>query len=116
MDGSGKYKQISSFSSQEDQIMSVQYDLSSGYVWTECDNSCKGRMHVFIISNEGKFEEIAEYDRPSTMPNYNNEGFTLTPDSECVKGMKSVYWSDDDNDDGHVIRVDTVPCGAFIKT
>ena len=44
------------------------------------------------------------------MPNLNNEGFTITPDSECVGGSKPVFWADDGNTDGHALRAGTIPC------
>ena len=38
------------------------------------------------------------------MPNLNNEGFAIAPQSECVDGHKPVFWSDDNNTDGHALR------------
>ena len=93
--------------------MTLYFDTDSGYLWSGCDNHCEGRMNVFSL-NKGSFSNIATFNRPSTMPNYNNEGFSLLPDSECVSGMKAVFWSDDDCDNGHAIYQDTVPCGQFI--
>ncbi len=116
MDGSGNYHRITKFNSGEDAIMSLEFDPDSEYLWTECDNNCSGRMHVFSLASSGQFEELAEYDRPSSMPNYNNEGYTIAPDSLCDGGVKPVFWSDDSDDDGHVIRSDAIPCGKFIKT
>ena len=44
------------------------------------------------------------------MANLNNEGFTITPDSECVGGSKPVFWADDGNTGGHALRAGTIPC------
>jgi hypothetical protein len=53
------------------------------------------------------------FDRPSTLPNSNNEGITFAPEAECAAGQKSFFWSDDDAISGHSIRRGTIPCGAF---
>ena len=53
---------------------------------------------------------MAEYARPTGMANLNNEGFTITPDSECVGGMKPVYWADDGNTASHALRAGTIAC------
>ena len=44
------------------------------------------------------------------MPNLNNEGFAIAPQSECVGGRKPVFWSDDSNTDGHALRGGTITC------
>ena len=53
------------------------------------------------------------FERPIGMPNINNEGFAITPDSECVDGSKPVYWADDGETDGHSIRSGTLPCATI---
>ena len=62
----------------------------------------------------GKFYIRKGFERPSTMGNFNNEGFTVTPQSSCVAGFKPVFYSDDNNDLTHSIRRDSIPCGAFL--
>ena len=59
---------------------------------------------------QGIFAVVADYARPTGMANLNNEGFTITPDSECVGGSKPVYWADDGNTAGHALRAGTIPC------
>ena len=58
----------------------------------------------------GKFATTAVYNRPSGMGDYNNEGFSVAPASECAGGTKPVYWSDDSNDGGHALRKGTITC------
>eukprot|EP01036_Dinobryon_divergens_P025139 gene25139-33659_t len=78
----GVYHNICSVSSDETAIMSLEFDVSSGYLWATCDNHCNGRSNVFSISNSsGTFTHIAKYDRPSGMGNYNTEGFAIAPDT-----------------------------------
>jgi hypothetical protein len=74
----------------------------------------------------GRFEIIAEFDRPSSMANLNTEGFTISNIS-CSHSLRGsshsfidnfevfVYWADDDNTDGHSIRQGTIPSGNFIE-
>ncbi len=44
------------------------------------------------------------------MPDYNNEGFAIAPQSTCTAGHKPVIWSDDANDDDHALRAGTLNC------
>lgn len=119
----GKYSLITHFASGQLTVASLFYDRhsnndsSANYLWSECDNSSNGKLDVHVLNSKtGKFEIIATYDRPSSLGNFNNEGLTIVPDSECdVKtNLKYVYWSDDDCDDGHCIYRDTLPCSSFI--
>jgi hypothetical protein len=57
---------------------------------------------------------IASFERPSTMGNFNNEGFTISP--ICASDMKSVYWCDDSLNAGHAIRESWIPCGAWLTS
>ena len=108
----GVYNKICSFSSDETAIMSLEFDVSTGYLRATCDNHCSGRSNVLSISNtSGTFTHIAkvisideitsfcvrliinlcdydsflaQYDRPSAMGNYNTEGFAIAPaDKYC---------------------------------
>ena len=54
------------------------------------------------VNGTGSFALVAEYARPTGMPNLNNEGFTITPDDECLAGSKPVYWGEDDNDEEYI--------------
>jgi len=47
------------------------------------------------------------------MPNLQNEGIAIAPESQCSAGQKSFWWTDDGATDGHALRADTIPCGAF---
>jgi Bacterial Ig-like domain (group 3) len=53
---------------------------------------------------------VKYYERPSGMANLNNEGFTTTPRSECVAGVKPVFWTDDAATGGNAIRTGTLNC------
>ena len=101
--------------------MDLSFDRDVGYLWAACDNTCNGRTNVLDIDTRvgsptlGKFYIRQGFERPSTMPNTNNEGFTVTPESTCQGGFKNVFYSDDANLDGHAIRRDSIPCGLFLN-
>jgi hypothetical protein len=100
--------------------MDLNIDRDVGYLWAACDDTSNGRTNVLDIDTrvgsptKGKFTIRQGFERPSTMPNTNNEGFTVTPESSCVGGFKSVFYADDNDLGGHAIRRDSIPCGAFL--
>ena len=50
---------------------------------------------------------------PGHAPDSNKEGIAIAPESECVRGHKSFFWSDDDDYGGHAIYRGSIPCGAL---
>jgi hypothetical protein len=66
-----------------------------------------------IDPSTGKFGIALAFERPTGMPNINNEGFAIAPATYCVDGQKPVYWADDGETDGHAIRSGTLPCAAI---
>ena len=48
------------------------------------------------------------------MPNVDNEGIAIAPESSCVGGFKPFYWTEDGSTGGHALRADSIPCGAFV--
>jgi len=48
------------------------------------------------------------------VPNINNEGIAVAPESECLAGKKPSFWTDDSNTDGHSLRRGTIACGPFL--
>ena len=49
----------------------------------------------------GRFVIRRKFDRPTTMPNLNNEGIAFAPEAECVGGQKAFFWADDSETGGH---------------
>ncbi|MEU3957915.1 hypothetical protein AB0F45_37565, partial [Streptomyces achromogenes] len=107
---SGTYTRVASFSSGMPGVMEVQWEAQASRLWAVCDDTCDGRHRTLKINASGAFATTAVYNRPSGMPNYNNEGFSLAGTDECVAGSKPVYWSDDTNDGGHALRRGTITC------
>ncbi|GAA4714330.1 lamin tail domain-containing protein [Nocardioides conyzicola] len=96
-------------------VMDVSYDAEQKRLWAICDDSCNGTSVLLELSG-GKFVVDHAYERPAGMPNLNNEGFAVAPQSTCVAGKKEVVWSDDGDTDGHSLRSGTFPCDKFDAT
>ena len=89
--------------------MDVVFDPERERVWTVCDDTCDGKFSLLQIV-DGTFAVAEAYDRPVTMPNLNNEGLAIAPQSTCVDGEKQVVWSDDGDTDGFSLRSGTIQC------
>ncbi|KZB86127.1 hypothetical protein [Amycolatopsis regifaucium] len=105
----GKYTRVASFASGLDSIMELEYEASTGKLWAVCDDNCGGTSTTLAVGAQGKFAVTATYDRPSGMPDYNNEGFAIA--GACASGSKQVVWADDGNEGGHALRAGTLSCG-----
>ncbi|WP_245633864.1 hypothetical protein [Amycolatopsis jejuensis] len=106
----GKYTRVATFASRFPAIMDLEYEPATNRLWAACDNTCQGRTTTLAVGSEGTFTVSAQYQRPSGMPDYNNEGFAIAPQSTCTNGTKQVTWSDDDNDGNHALRSGTLNC------
>lgn len=93
-------------------VMDVVWDPETARLWAVCDDSCDGTT-VNLGLADGTWSITAAYDRPAGMPNLNNEGFALAPQSTCAGGAKTVLWSDDGDTDGHSLRAGTFPCAVL---
>lgn len=90
--------------------MDVTWDPELARLWAVCDDSCDGITVTLAVDDAGAFVVDSAYDRPLGMPNLNNEGLALAPQSTCVDGAKEVVWASDGDDDGHSLRSGTFPC------
>ncbi|MFI5591728.1 lamin tail domain-containing protein [Amycolatopsis sp. NPDC051758] len=107
---SGAFTRVASFAGGMSGVMELQWEPQASRLWAVCDDTCHGQHRTFKIDASGKFTTAAVYNRPSGMGDYNNEGFSVAPASECAGGTKPVYWSDDSNDGGHALRKGTITC------
>ncbi|MET9296816.1 lamin tail domain-containing protein [Streptomyces sp. NPDC003077] len=107
---SGAFTRVASLDSGMGGVMELEWEPQAARLWAVCDDTCDGRHRTLRIDSAGAFSVTAVYDRPSGMPNYNNEGFTLAGADECVAGSKPVYWADDSNNGGHALRRGSVTC------
>lgn len=104
----GGYTRVATVPSGQPAVMELEYAPQSAQLWATCDDTCKGRSTTLSIDAQGSFAVDAEYDRPSEMPDYNNEGFAIAP--ACTGSDRPVLWSDDSSDDEHALRSGTLPC------
>jgi hypothetical protein len=111
---SGNFTKVATIASGFPSVMDLELEPESGHLWAECDDTCTGRSATLDIAptgvNAGRFVVTNVYERPTGMPNFNNEGFAITPRQECVGGLKPVFWSDDANDGSHALRTGTLDC------
>lgn len=110
----GAFTRIATFDSGHPAIMSLAFDRDVGYLWSQCDNGCDNRLAVLAVDPRGRFAPRGEFERPTTLANLNNEGIAFAPEDRCVDGRRAFFWADDGNTDGHALRADTIPCGAFL--
>ena len=61
----------------------------------------------------GHFSVQRLVDHPATLPDSNNEGIAFAPESECVGGQRSFFWSDDSKFGSHALRRDSIACGSL---
>lgn len=111
LSGSG-FTRVATISSGLPAVMELEFESATGHLWAVCDDSCEGRSATLDIDARGGFTASAVHERPTGMPDYNNEGFAIAPQSTCVGGHKPVLWSDDSADDDHALRSGTLNCTA----
>jgi hypothetical protein len=80
-------------------------------LWAVCDDTCNDQTKTFQIGMDGKFAATGTFERPGNMPIINNEGFALAPHAECANGRKPVFFADDSDTTGVVLREGTIDCG-----
>lgn len=99
-------------------VMGLEFDRDLNYLWFSCDDTCGNKSGIFDIdttigsATKGQFILKRLYDRPSTLPDSNNEGIAIG--SECVSGFKPFFWSDDNDKDGFSLRKDAIPCTSLL--
>jgi Lamin Tail Domain len=111
----GGFTRVATISSGFPGVMDVQFDRDLNELWAVCDNTCNGQ-HALLRINQatGRFGVVFTFDRPTGMPNFNNEGFAIAPAGECAGDRKPVYWADDGEDLGVSIRRGNLPCTAIV--
>ena len=115
----GSYTRVSTFSSGYTGIMDITFDAELGHMWATCDNTCLGRSAVLKIDTQvasplrGRFVPSQYFERPTSMPDLNNEGFTYGPLAECVNGMRPALWADDSETGGFALRRGLITCSRF---
>ena len=114
-DGTTSHK-IATIDSGFEHLADVTFDAELQRVWAVTDDTHDGRTSQLKIDGSGTFVVDTAYDRPVGMPNLNNEGLAIAPQSTCVDGTKEVLWSDDGDTDGHSLRRGTISCTVLPTT
>ncbi len=113
------YKKIATIASGNTKIMDLSFDRDNKILWAYCDNGCSNRSNLLAIdttvgsATKGKFIIKKAYQKPTSLPNYNNEGIAMEPETKCVSGLKQFFWANDAEDGGHAIRRGTISCGSL---
>jgi hypothetical protein len=116
----GSVQLVATISSPFPGVMSLEYDRDSGYLWFGCDFVCDNRLGVLAVdttpgsSTLGRFTVLRVFERPAGLPNTDNEGIAIAPDSDCDGGLKAFLWTDDAALDGFALRQGRIPCGPFL--
>jgi hypothetical protein len=74
--GARGLRRVASFKSGFPAVMDLEFEPETGHLWAACDDTCKGQTATLDV-RQGAFSVSAVYNRPSGMPDYNNEGFAL---------------------------------------
>lgn len=110
----GAFARVATIASTFPAVMELQFDRDLDELWAVCDNTCNGRHALLRLDpTTGRFRSVATFERPTGMPNLNNEGFAIAPASTCAADRKAVYWADDGETGGVAIRGGTIPCAPF---
>jgi hypothetical protein len=116
----GSFSHVASIVSGLEGVMALEYDADTAQLWAYCDDNCDNRAALLELERDvaskayGRFVLKRILKRPKGMPNLNNEGITIAPDSECSSGRKSFFWAADGASGGHAIRRGTIPCGRVL--
>jgi hypothetical protein len=111
--GGGIIQRVATIASGHPALMSLDFDRDQGNLWAYCDDTCSNQASVLRIDASGRFQVFRLYDHPASLPNSNDEGITIAPESECVNGFKSFFWSDDNDLGHHAIYRGSIPCGPL---
>ncbi len=85
-------------------LADVSFDPERGRLWAVTDDTHDGKTSLLKLDASGAFVVDVAYDRPVGMPNLNNEGLAIAPQSRCVAGIKEVVWADDGDTGGNSLR------------
>jgi hypothetical protein len=101
-------------------VMGLEFDRDAGSLWFNCDEGCDNESGVLDIDSKagsaslGRFVVRRRFQRPTTLPDSNNEGIAIAPASECDAGFKRFFWTDDADQDDFSLRTDLIPCASCL--
>lgn len=74
---SGSFTKVASISTGLAGVMEVQWEPQTSRLWVVCDDTCNGQHRTLKVNASGVFATTAVFNRPTGMPNLNNEGFAI---------------------------------------
>jgi hypothetical protein len=104
------FTRITTVKSSFRSVMELEYEPETTHLWALCDDNCDGRSVTLDIAPNGKFAVTKTYARPAGMDNFNNEGFAIAPQAECVGGVKPTFYAEDSDANSHALRGGTINC------
>lgn len=110
---SGAAHVLATLESGHPNVMALEFDRETGLLWAGCDDTCGNETTVLKLDAAGALAVSARFARPTGLPNVNNEGIAFMAEATCVGGFKGIFWSDDNDTDGHALRLGSIPCGSF---
>lgn len=110
LDGDGTAHKVVTVASGVPNLADVSWDPELKRLRAVADDTWDGVTVLLKVDASGSFVPEVAYDRPVGMPNLNNEGLAVAPQSRCVAGKKEVLWADDGDTEGHSIRRGTLSC------
>lgn len=112
----GSAKLVATISTPNDGVMGLEFDRDAGNFWFNCDDGCDNQSGILDVDTRpgsttlGHFVVRRQFQRPSSLPNSNNEGIAIAPNSECSGGFKRFFWTDDADENDFSLRTDLIPC------
>ena len=110
LNADGTFHRLASIDTGLPLIADTQWDADAQRIWAVADNSVAGSSTLLKMNAEGSLVVDRTYNRPTGLPDYNNEGFAIAPNSTCVNGVKEIIRADDGNNAGHSLRSGTIDC------
>jgi hypothetical protein len=97
--------------------MDVSFDRETNKLCSHCDNTCANRSTILAVDTTpgptfGRFRVRAAYDRPTTMPDINNEGIAFARE-RVLRWAEELLLVRRQRHRRHSIRRDSIPCGPF---
>jgi hypothetical protein len=118
--GDGSAGVVASITTPNSGVMGLELDREASNLWFNCDETCGNRSGILDIDTRpgsatlGKLVVRRQFLRPSSLPDSNNEGIAIAPESECVDGYKRFFWTDDADQSGFSLRSDSIACGSCL--
>lgn len=112
----GTSKLVATVTTSNEGVMGLEFDRDAGNLWFNCDDGCDNQAGILDVdtragsATRGHFVVRRQFQRPTSLPNSNNEGIAIAPDSACSGGFKPFFWTDDADENGFSLRTDLIPC------